>query len=295
MTDSEEGASCLICMDEFTEDGPNCPLNLDCGHSLCHGCLKKLLENKKYQCPTCKKSLQKTRVDDYPKNYFAISMLAQIKKGNQGCKCGVDNSLYCKRCKEYFCKECTAKHGGHPVSVYDPQSRVELEKFDSLHKDLLKQKDTLVRRCTGIERVEKEALSNQLGDLKAVEETFRQIRDAVQRLESSIVRRMKDDYGQKLKILEKEKNRLEELNFNIEEMAIQMGEYRETVPDILEPEGLQFLVQLNKSHQSTYCDIKREVNLEKNITTMPIYQIEKGVQMENRLSQLILDLFRNKT
>jgi len=284
----------LICMDEFTEDGDNCPLNLDCGHSVCKGCLGKLLANKKYQCPTCKKSLQKTRVDDYPKNYFAISMLAQIKKGNQGCKCGVDNSLYCKRCKEYFCKECTAKHGGHPVSVYDPQSRVELEKFDSLHKDLIKQKDTLVRRCTGIEREEKEALISQLGDLKAVEVTFRQIRDAVERLESSIVKRMKDDYGEKLKILEKEKNRLEELNFNIEEMAIQMGEYRETVPDILEPEGLQFLVQLNKSHQSTYSEIKREVNLEENMVTMPIYQIDKGVQMENRLSQLILDLFRKQ-
>ncbi|EFP11772.1 hypothetical protein CRE_26752 [Caenorhabditis remanei] len=67
---------CTICSEEYGEEGDRTPRNLDCGHTLCLGCCKMIVQLNKIQCPFCRVDTQLIgrTVSNLPKNYLALSM-----------------------------------------------------------------------------------------------------------------------------------------------------------------------------------------------------------------------------
>lgn len=61
-TEIPRGFGCNICFEDFSTDvKERSPLALQCGHTMCHGCLmehtKKLKPGEKYNCPYCRKEI----------------------------------------------------------------------------------------------------------------------------------------------------------------------------------------------------------------------------------------------
>ncbi|CAI2330361.1 unnamed protein product [Caenorhabditis sp. 36 PRJEB53466] len=70
--------TCEICEQELTEDAPRAPRTLECGHTTCEECLKKLCNDQGLSCPFCR---QKTDVQGpvdvgkLKKNYAVVTII----------------------------------------------------------------------------------------------------------------------------------------------------------------------------------------------------------------------------
>ena len=116
-------AKCSLCSELYTE-----PRMLQCLHSFCVKCVKKLLEEQgsetSLKCPTCKKSssLPEGGVDALPKDLHKVRMatVAQYEVKLQGgeetaCDRCVKASngpavSFCVNCCEFLCKICCEDH-----------------------------------------------------------------------------------------------------------------------------------------------------------------------------------------
>ncbi|EFP11796.1 hypothetical protein CRE_26720 [Caenorhabditis remanei] len=72
----KENLSCNICLLEYGEEGDRTPRVLDCGHTLCLGCCKQIVQLNQIQCPFCRVVTQLTgrAIYNLPKNYLALSL-----------------------------------------------------------------------------------------------------------------------------------------------------------------------------------------------------------------------------
>ena len=70
--------SCVVCFEEFEEDGIHIPRLLPCTHTLCETCVKQLIRNQKLECPECRaKHDAKNEEKSFPQNKY---LLVQIKR-----------------------------------------------------------------------------------------------------------------------------------------------------------------------------------------------------------------------
>ena len=69
-----DDTECIICLEEYKD-----PKILPCSHTLCLGCLKRLVKRHKIICPICKKEHQvpENRVEEFPENQHAVYLLAE--------------------------------------------------------------------------------------------------------------------------------------------------------------------------------------------------------------------------
>ena len=110
---------CPSCMELF-DDKEHLPLNLDCGHSYCHLCMSKMMEeyNQK-RCPECRDPITKPLKDLTP-NLTVLQILSEKKrfeKYKKLCSTHIDYFLdfQCKQCQIDICKLCLISHSGHLV------------------------------------------------------------------------------------------------------------------------------------------------------------------------------------
>ena len=105
--------SCVVCLEEFEEDGDHISRLLPCTHTLCEICLKQLICNNKLECPECRAKHEAPREEkSFPQNKY---LLIQVKKksGNEG-KVKPDREKK-ERCEEHrkelvlFCNEPECK------------------------------------------------------------------------------------------------------------------------------------------------------------------------------------------
>ena len=80
-------SDCLVCFEEFSEDGPKTPGVLHCGHTFCEECLRKMGKADSsdyvvYDCPICREITHIPASKNSglpPKNYLVCEMLTQYK------------------------------------------------------------------------------------------------------------------------------------------------------------------------------------------------------------------------
>ena len=132
---------CQVCFEEFTDDGDRIPRLLPCTHTLCHTCIRQLIQGDWIECPECRKKHEaKKEEKSFPQNKY---ILAQIKRkpSKQPTtiefeKCeehGKELSLYCKEpdCGKIICRLCLGKHHKrHNVIAIEEQRK------DVLMRDL---------------------------------------------------------------------------------------------------------------------------------------------------------------
>lgn len=74
---------CEICNDDYSsEDGDHSPRNLKCSHTLCEGCIKKMLGNSKIVCPFCREptDMPGNKMESLHKNFALIQAIQLFAK-----------------------------------------------------------------------------------------------------------------------------------------------------------------------------------------------------------------------
>ena len=123
--------SCVVCLEEFEEDGDHTPRLLPCTHTLCEASVNRLIHNQQLECPECReKHKAKNKEKSFPQNKY---LLVQVKRKptevrNQEAKpkekelCeehGKELVLFCKEteCQKPICLSCLRKkHKNHNVT-----------------------------------------------------------------------------------------------------------------------------------------------------------------------------------
>ncbi|CAO4366225.1 unnamed protein product [Caenorhabditis nigoni] len=74
--DSKPWRQCEICGEEFTDRALRTPRVLDCGHTLCQTCIKRLAGDEGVHCPFDREVtiIPKSRINCLPKNFAVLHM-----------------------------------------------------------------------------------------------------------------------------------------------------------------------------------------------------------------------------
>ena len=120
--------SCVVCLEDFEEDGDKIPRLLPCTHTLCEACIKQLIRNQKLECPECRaKHEAKTEEKSFPQNkYLLMQIRTSVKSKDEKVHLGYDRckdhgkelSLFCQEpdCQRAICQTCLTKyHNNHDL------------------------------------------------------------------------------------------------------------------------------------------------------------------------------------
>ncbi|XP_038059498.1 E3 ubiquitin-protein ligase TRIM33-like [Patiria miniata] len=120
---SRDHLQCPICSDRFTE-----PKVLDCLHSFCQKCLKKVRQSQRSQdaklvCPLCRRdTILKGDVSDLPSDFKLSALVDEVnvyekvlegQRSEIKCQaCDEENQAVsrCMDCDHFLCKECQVAH-----------------------------------------------------------------------------------------------------------------------------------------------------------------------------------------
>ena len=133
----DDTAYCAVCFEAYEETGENIPRLLPCGHSLCNGCVKRLLQRQTLNrfmqrqtlcCPQCRQDNEVPNgAVNFPQNRYILKNIKETRNEGyfQVCKKhGREMSLFCngglfsgwKECKTEICSLCLTKdHHNHKV------------------------------------------------------------------------------------------------------------------------------------------------------------------------------------
>ena len=168
--------SCVVCLEDFEENGDHIPRLLPCTHTLCQICVKQLIRNNKIEYPECRAKHEAPReAKSFPQNKY---LLIQVKRksGNEG-KVQPDREkkeiceehrkeliLFCNEpeCKKPICLVCLRKsHKKHDVTdVVDEKRDVLKKKISYIEKNLREKINSLNTTKREVSRKTEACLGN---------------------------------------------------------------------------------------------------------------------------------------
>lgn len=155
--------NCQICINPY-DDGNHSPIVIQCGHTFCKTCVKRILQQKsgsinnnnnnsislfgiipqqKEKCPVCKKPISN---NELVPNYELLSLISNSKRKLDNL-CESHNSetlnFYCNNCKQLICQMCLLlNHIGHELKrPEDSDLNKSLETFSSFNSILKEVKE----------------------------------------------------------------------------------------------------------------------------------------------------------
>ena len=126
---------CQVCFEDFEEDGAHVPRLLPCTHTLCHTCIRQLIQGDKIECPECREKHEaKKEEKSFPQNKYLLTQIKRKSSQEQPTahefqKCeehGKELSLFClvPECNKPICRTCLKKdHRGHDVIEIEDQEK----------------------------------------------------------------------------------------------------------------------------------------------------------------------------
>ena len=75
---NKRNMECNICFEKFQSSGRRLPRTLPCGHTFCSFDLKRLLDDNKIKCPTCRKESTRSE-EDFVVNYQLVSLISELE------------------------------------------------------------------------------------------------------------------------------------------------------------------------------------------------------------------------
>jgi protein-L-isoaspartate(D-aspartate) O-methyltransferase len=117
--------SCKICYNNYDES-TRLPKAISCGHTLCDTCIKGISSkssNSNYECPFCKKTIQKSFEPIIIYELIPESPRRENEKKENLFMCPIHSDLlifFCINCNHMICKDCVLKdHSGHKIGEGD--------------------------------------------------------------------------------------------------------------------------------------------------------------------------------
>ena len=141
---------CVICLENYDEEGQHVPRLLPCSHTVCESCIKDLITNDTLVCPECrKKHRAKNKEKSFPQNKYLLAHIwsKNTKESSQSIqkvpeerceKHGLELVLFCFEniCRTSICISCLADHNKHDVKGIEVKEK-ELLKTDLEFKMIL--------------------------------------------------------------------------------------------------------------------------------------------------------------
>ena len=148
--------SCQVCLEEYVEDGDHVPRLLPCTHTVCEFCIKKLISDKKLNCPECRtKHEAESDTKTFPQNKYLIAQIRRLakeeKENEDSERCeehGKELNMFCREplCQKTICISCMKDHRKHDVLNIEEKLKDDLlQNVDNLRKKLE------IRKQIGIE------------------------------------------------------------------------------------------------------------------------------------------------
>lgn len=148
INNSNSAPLCQICMNHY-DDKDNSPVVIQCGHTFCKCCVKKIVSDNNIQdiktskCPVCKKDINSKELVP---NFELLSLIiVHKKKLDNFCENHINESLnfFCDTCKKLICQICLLmNHIGHELKrPEDSDLSKSLELFSSFNSTIKEVKD----------------------------------------------------------------------------------------------------------------------------------------------------------
>ena len=123
---ADDSTHCPVCFEAYEVTGDWLPRLLPCTHTLCHGCVKALIQGDTLVCPQDRQGHPaRNGTGSFPQNKYILNNLKRQgnKEGTHDGKpsemCGLHGQklmFYCKKCKQIICPACIiVKHQEHYV------------------------------------------------------------------------------------------------------------------------------------------------------------------------------------
>ena len=164
----DDTACCTVCFEAYEETGENLPRLLPCAHSLCNGCVKRLLQrqtsNRFLQrqtlcCTQCRQDNEAPHgALSFPQNRYIMKNLkaTRIDGYFQVCKKhGREMSLFCngslfsgsKECRTKICSLCLTKdHHNHTVVDLSEKKEEEINNLSTDIEELIDYLDGTIEK-----------------------------------------------------------------------------------------------------------------------------------------------------
>ena len=135
----DELLNCQVCFEDYQETGDHVPRILPCHHTLCHGCIGRLVHRNRIRCPECRIEYDaKKGEDNFQQNKYILIMVKKTssvlkEETTNFKKCAEhskDEMFFCKekKCQTAICPKClSAKHLGHQVVEIQETKKEVLE------------------------------------------------------------------------------------------------------------------------------------------------------------------------
>ena len=137
MDSLQDTLSCPVCFEEFEENDGHVPRLLPCSHTLCHTCIRQLMQNYRLECPTCRmKHDARNKEISFPQNKYILTLMRRRPTGREEFKkCfnhEEDEVLFCREtgCQTTICIRCLSEsHLGHKAVALKDETKEILAKL----------------------------------------------------------------------------------------------------------------------------------------------------------------------
>ena len=211
MDSLQEALTCLVCFEDFEENGDHVPRLLPCSHTLCHTCIGQYIRNTRLECPTCSmKHEVRNEEISFPQNKYILTLMRRKPTGREEFKkCSSheeDEVLFCREtgCQMTLCIRCLSEgHLGHKVVALKDETKYVLAKLLNNIEITSKKLNTKIKNIEDISQ----------GATRETETSLLQIRkeknEMIQRLEKKKEEMIKQ-YDEMTRQAENKKNILKE-------------------------------------------------------------------------------------
>ena len=138
--------TCVLCEEDYEEEGAHFPRLLPCTYTLCEGCIHYLIQNKTLECPLCgKRHEAKNGAKNFPHNQYLLLIIRRRKFGTRDKVPGLEKcekhgnqlDLFCLECQKPICISCVPiDHTKHKVTEIEEHVKESLNrKVTQLIKD----------------------------------------------------------------------------------------------------------------------------------------------------------------
>ena len=189
--------SCVVCLEEFEEDGDKTPRLLPCTHTLCETCIKQLIRNEKLECPECRpKHDAKNEEKSFPQNKYILTQIKRksVKSKEEKVPRGYDRckdhrkelSLFCQEadCQIAICQACLIKyHRKHDIVELEEEIKKNvLVEVEQVRKNL----ESKMRLISSVKEVVEKKTERSVNELKRKQEEInRKIDEMIKKAEET--------------------------------------------------------------------------------------------------------------
>ena len=202
-----EISRCPVCLEEYSDSGDLVPRLLPCSHTLCQGCIRRLLargrrtltcpeDRARHQAPEDKRS--------FAENRYVLQIIRQqqrVKPKFEMCPDhGRECSLYCSssQCQRQICQLCLIKEHRHHDWTDLEQTRQEF--CDKLLKTLDGLSGVLMDTKESLTQIKEAAFKNAQDSIRGIEKT----RGELTKQFDVMIQKVQEESGDAHKSIEKE-------------------------------------------------------------------------------------------